>query len=215
MQKRDEARVRSVSAVLAQSARRRTRKSVRECVGNVDDRMHCHERTRGYLRCAESVGLGACCCLVVAICGCGRQAAGAAAGETAGGRGELAGGQGSHGLRGLSRAHGGRGGRHRCGPASRATSTRSSSAKGAEVKEGDALFEIDPRTYQADLAQKEAAVAQAEAHLKRLESDYQAGRRSCCPPKPSARPTSIRSRATATRPRRRSKWPRPPGTCRS
>jgi RND family efflux transporter MFP subunit len=44
--------------------------------------------------------------------------------------------------------------------------------EGREVKEGDPLFEIDPRTYQDDLDQKEATVAQAEAHLKRLERDY-------------------------------------------
>ncbi len=44
--------------------------------------------------------------------------------------------------------------------------------EGTEVKEGEPLFEIDPRIYQADLEQKEAAVAQAEAHLKRLESNY-------------------------------------------
>jgi RND family efflux transporter MFP subunit len=44
--------------------------------------------------------------------------------------------------------------------------------EGAEVRAGDPLFEIDPRTYKADLAQKEAAVKQSEARLKRLESDY-------------------------------------------
>ena len=44
--------------------------------------------------------------------------------------------------------------------------------EGREVKEGDPLFEIDPRTYQDDLDQREATVAQAEAHLKRLERDY-------------------------------------------
>ena len=45
--------------------------------------------------------------------------------------------------------------------------------EGTEVQEGDPLFEIDPRTYKADLDQKQASVAQAEAHLKRMESDYQ------------------------------------------
>jgi RND family efflux transporter MFP subunit len=44
--------------------------------------------------------------------------------------------------------------------------------EGRDVKEGDVLFEIDPRTYKADLEQKEATVAQADAHLKRLERDY-------------------------------------------
>ncbi len=32
--------------------------------------------------------------------------------------------------------------------------------EGAEVKQGDPLFDIDPRTYQADLEQKQATVAQ-------------------------------------------------------
>ncbi|MDR3637052.1 MAG: efflux RND transporter periplasmic adaptor subunit [Isosphaeraceae bacterium] len=44
---------------------------------------------------------------------------------------------------------------------------------GDEVKEGDLLFQIDPRQYEADLARNEATVAQAEAHNKRLEADYQ------------------------------------------
>jgi RND family efflux transporter MFP subunit len=44
---------------------------------------------------------------------------------------------------------------------------------GDEVEEGDVLFQIDPRQYEADLARNEASVAQAEAHLKRLEADYQ------------------------------------------
>lgn len=43
---------------------------------------------------------------------------------------------------------------------------------GAEVKEGDVLFQIDPRPYAAEVARTEAAVAGAEAHLKRLEADY-------------------------------------------
>lgn len=42
---------------------------------------------------------------------------------------------------------------------------------GAEVKEGDLLFEIDPRIYQAELDRSEATVLQAEARLKRLEAD--------------------------------------------
>ncbi len=43
---------------------------------------------------------------------------------------------------------------------------------GAEVKEGDLLFEIDPRPYKAELARTEATVAQGDAHLKRLEADF-------------------------------------------
>ena len=47
---------------------------------------------------------------------------------------------------------------------------------GDEVKEGDMLFEIDPRQYDADVARTEAALAQAEAHSHRLEADYQRAR---------------------------------------
>jgi len=42
---------------------------------------------------------------------------------------------------------------------------------GSEVKEGDLLFEIDPRPYQADLDRAEANVLQTEAHQRRLEAD--------------------------------------------
>ncbi len=42
---------------------------------------------------------------------------------------------------------------------------------GAEVKEGDLLFQIDPRIYQAELDRAEATILQAEARLKRLEAD--------------------------------------------
>jgi len=42
---------------------------------------------------------------------------------------------------------------------------------GSEINEGDLLFEIDPRPYQADLERAEANVLQTEAHLHRLEAD--------------------------------------------
>ena len=45
--------------------------------------------------------------------------------------------------------------------------------EGALVKEGDVLFVIDPRPYQAELARAEAALAQALARVERLERDYQ------------------------------------------
>jgi RND family efflux transporter MFP subunit len=45
--------------------------------------------------------------------------------------------------------------------------------EGAFVKKGDLLFEIDPRPYQADFARTEANAVQTEAHLKRLDADYQ------------------------------------------
>ena len=43
--------------------------------------------------------------------------------------------------------------------------------EGTEVKKGELLFEIDPRTYEADKNKAEAALAQAQAHLDRLTKD--------------------------------------------
>jgi RND family efflux transporter MFP subunit len=40
------------------------------------------------------------------------------------------------------------------------------------VREGQVLFEIDPRPFKAELERTEANVGLADAHLKRLESDY-------------------------------------------
>lgn len=45
--------------------------------------------------------------------------------------------------------------------------------EGSEVQEGEVLMEIDPRPYQAELDRAEANVAQAEAHLTRLKSDFE------------------------------------------
>ncbi len=45
--------------------------------------------------------------------------------------------------------------------------------EGFDVKEGDTLFLIDPRTYQAEYDRAVANLAQAKAHLARLESDFQ------------------------------------------
>ena len=44
--------------------------------------------------------------------------------------------------------------------------------EGAEVKKGDLLFEIDPRPYQAQLAQAEAQVKVAEANLVLAQASY-------------------------------------------
>jgi len=44
--------------------------------------------------------------------------------------------------------------------------------KGFEVKEGEPLFEIDRRTYEAEFNRAQANVAQAEARLVRLEADF-------------------------------------------
>jgi RND family efflux transporter MFP subunit len=44
--------------------------------------------------------------------------------------------------------------------------------EGMLVKKGDVLFEIDPRTYQAALANAEGNLASAEAKLKRLNADF-------------------------------------------
>ena len=43
---------------------------------------------------------------------------------------------------------------------------------GDEVKEGAPLFEIDDRPYRAEMNRAEAALAQSEAHMKRLEADF-------------------------------------------
>jgi RND family efflux transporter MFP subunit len=43
---------------------------------------------------------------------------------------------------------------------------------GDTVREGQVLFEIDPRPYQAAVAKDQAALAQAEAHLSRLDQDF-------------------------------------------
>ena len=44
--------------------------------------------------------------------------------------------------------------------------------EGFNVKAGDVLFLIDPRTYQADYDRAVANLAQARAHLNRMESNY-------------------------------------------
>jgi RND family efflux transporter MFP subunit len=43
---------------------------------------------------------------------------------------------------------------------------------GAMVKEDELLYRIDPRPYAAEVNKSEAAVAQAKAHLARIERDY-------------------------------------------
>jgi multidrug efflux pump subunit AcrA (membrane-fusion protein) len=47
--------------------------------------------------------------------------------------------------------------------------------EGAEVHEGDLLFEIDPRPYDAEVSRTEALVVQTQARLKRTEATYQKG----------------------------------------
>jgi len=43
----------------------------------------------------------------------------------------------------------------------------------AEVKQGDLLFEIDPRPYQAELEKAQAGVVVAQARLQQADADYQ------------------------------------------
>ena len=45
--------------------------------------------------------------------------------------------------------------------------------EGSEVKEGESLFEIDPRPYRAELDRAEAGLMQAEARLKVAEANHQ------------------------------------------
>ncbi|MGL4551086.1 MAG: efflux RND transporter periplasmic adaptor subunit [Gemmataceae bacterium] len=47
---------------------------------------------------------------------------------------------------------------------------------GADIKEGDLLFLIDPRTYQAEADKAEAMLKSSEATLERLTSDVRRGR---------------------------------------
>jgi multidrug efflux system membrane fusion protein len=47
---------------------------------------------------------------------------------------------------------------------------------GAEVRQGDLLFEIDPRPYQAELDRASAAVDVTEAQLKRAQADVARGK---------------------------------------
>jgi membrane fusion protein, multidrug efflux system len=49
--------------------------------------------------------------------------------------------------------------------------------EGRDVKQGDVLFEIDPRPYQAALHQAEASVAQSTALLERLKSSFDRAKR--------------------------------------
>jgi RND family efflux transporter MFP subunit len=49
--------------------------------------------------------------------------------------------------------------------------TKVSFKEGDEVKQGDLLFEIDPRPYEAERARADAGLASAEAHLKRAEAE--------------------------------------------
>lgn len=49
--------------------------------------------------------------------------------------------------------------------------------EGAIVKKGDVLFEIDPLTYKAVLAQAEGNLASAEARVERLDADLARARR--------------------------------------
>jgi RND family efflux transporter MFP subunit len=46
---------------------------------------------------------------------------------------------------------------------------------GAEVKEGEVLFEIDPRQYDAELKRADATFYQAEVRRQRLDRDFQRG----------------------------------------
>src|SRR5262245_37940227 len=49
--------------------------------------------------------------------------------------------------------------------------------EGAEVNKDDVLFELDPRTYQADLDRAQANVAERTAHPERLQADFDRARR--------------------------------------
>src|SRR5271170_513026 len=44
--------------------------------------------------------------------------------------------------------------------------------EGSAVKEGDPLFEIDPKPFQADLDKAQASLVNAQAQLVRVKQDY-------------------------------------------
>ncbi len=46
---------------------------------------------------------------------------------------------------------------------------------GADVKEGQVLFEIDPRAYETAFNRATAALEQSRAHVERLDADYKRG----------------------------------------
>ena len=49
--------------------------------------------------------------------------------------------------------------------------------KGMLVNKGDVLFEIDPRTYTASLAQAQGKLASLQARLERLDADFDRAKR--------------------------------------
>jgi RND family efflux transporter MFP subunit len=49
--------------------------------------------------------------------------------------------------------------------------------EGQDVEQGFVLFEIDPRSYEADMARCQAQMLQAVSHSKRVELDYQRARK--------------------------------------
>ena len=61
--------------------------------------------------------------------------------------------------------------RRRARPRQRARSCRSTSARARTSSKGDLLFSIDPRPYQAALAQAEAALARDRAQLENAQTD--------------------------------------------
>ncbi len=70
---------------------------------------------------------------------------------------------------------------------------------GDEVKEGDLLFEIDPRPYQAELARTEATDPPRRAHLNRLDADLLVASRTSSTGETSAAKSMTNSSATGPR----------------
>ena len=89
-----------------------------------------------------------------------------------GGRGWTARHEADRRLRGLHRAGPRRCRPSTCGRGSAGTWTRCCFEKGSTSRQGDVLFLIDPRTYQADYDRAVANLAQAQAHLTRMEANY-------------------------------------------
>ena len=79
---------------------------------------------------------------------------------------------------------------------------------GEEVKEGDLLYVIDPRHYEAEVARAGATLAQSEAHLTARSTPTSAGRKTSSVGGTSAARSTTSSRATAPRRKPRSESPR-------
>ena len=79
------------------------------------------------------------------------------------------------------------------------------------MHEGDELFQIDPRTYQADNERAVANLAQARAHLTHMEANYKRAK-SLIATRAISQADYDQAVSDREEGRRRSKWPKRPCT---